>query len=96
MAADEGTDPLVGRDVGPYRVEAVLGEGHMGVVYRAVRRADGEPVALKLLREELAADEVLRRRFEREGEIASRLADRHIVPVVDRGRAEGLYYLASK
>ncbi|HEX2110616.1 MAG TPA: serine/threonine-protein kinase [Gaiellaceae bacterium] len=82
--------------LGPYRLEEVLGEGRMGVVYRAVRDADGAVVALKVLRRELSDDHAYVRRFEREGEIASGLDHPHLVPVVDRGNAEGRRFLAAR
>jgi serine/threonine protein kinase len=86
----------VGDTVGPYRLEAILGEGGMGIVFRAVHEEDGVTVALKVLREELAADNVYRRRFAREGAIARELDHPHLVPVVDVGEFEGRYYLASR
>jgi serine/threonine-protein kinase len=86
----------VGHNVGPYRLEALLGHGAMGIVFRAVRVEDGETVALKVLREELAADDVYRRRFVREGAIARELEHPHLVPVLDAGEADGRYYLASR
>jgi serine/threonine protein kinase len=86
----------VGDTVGPYRLEAILGEGGMGIVFRAVREEDGVTVALKVLREELAADDVYRRRFAREGAIARELDHPHLVPVLDAGEFEGRHYLASR
>jgi serine/threonine protein kinase len=86
----------VGDTVGPYRLEAILGEGGMGIVFRAAREEDGVTVALKVLREELAADEVYRRRFAREGAIARELDHPNLVPVLDAGEFEGRYYLASR
>jgi serine/threonine-protein kinase len=84
-----------GEHVGTYRVEAVLGEGAMGCVYRAVREPDGELVALKVLRGELAGDEVHRRRFLHEARAASALRHRHLVPVLEAGEAAGgLCFLA--
>ena len=62
-----------GGRLGPYRLEELLGEGGVGVVFRAVHEPDGAVVALKVLRAELAGDETYRRRFEREGRIASGL-----------------------
>ena len=59
------------------------------------READGESVALKILRDELAEDELYRRRFEREARIASELANEHVVPVVDFGEASGRLYIAA-
>lgn len=94
---DEGmtrTPPLpAGRLVGGYRIEAVLGEGTMGVVYRAVG-PEGDAVALKVLRAELAGDETYERRFVHEARAAGALRHRHLVPVLDAGRADGWCYLA--
>jgi serine/threonine protein kinase len=94
--ARASADLQPGARLGPYRVEGTLGEGGLGVVYLAVRDPDGQAVALKLLRPELSADETYRRRFEREGEIASGLSHEHLVPVLDRGTLEGRYFLATR
>jgi serine/threonine protein kinase len=94
----QGPDPAElaqGETVGRFRLEAILGQGQMGVVYHA-RRDDGEEVALKVLRQELSSEESYRRRFEREGEIASGLDHPHLVTVVDRGEVEGRYFLAAR
>jgi serine/threonine protein kinase len=85
-----------GDRLGPYRLEEVLGEGGVGIVFRAVREDDGAVVALKVLREELSADETYRQRFAREGRIASGLSHAHLVPVVDAGEADGRPYLATR
>ena len=68
----------------------------MGVVYLAVREADSSAVALKVLRPDLADDRVYRKRFEREGKVASRLSHPHLVPVVDVGEEAGLLYIAGR
>jgi serine/threonine protein kinase len=67
----------------------------MGIVFRAKRGASGETVALKILRAELAGDELYRRRFRREARIASEVSHEHIVPVVDFGEASGRLYMAA-
>ncbi|RPE80021.1 serine/threonine-protein kinase [Vulcaniibacterium tengchongense] len=102
--ADFLAEPLVGPpaglrpggEVGPYRLERLLGEGGMGQVWLAAR-ADGlyqRRVALKLLRPGLA-DHNLRLRFSREREILARLAHPHIARLLDAGvSAEGVPYLA--
>src|SRR5687768_15170327 len=81
--------------LGPYVLEEMLGEGSMGIVFRA-SRDDGTVIALKVLRPELSGDDAYRRRFEREGRIASTLTHPHLVEVVDRGEADGWAYLASR
>src|SRR5688572_17572239 len=85
-----------GDTLGPYRLEAILGQGQMGVVYRAVRKDQAEVFALKVLRRELSEDDSFRRRFEREGEIAGSLTHKRLVPVVDRGVIEGHHFLAAR
>jgi serine/threonine protein kinase len=80
--------------IGPYRIETVLGEGAMGVVYRAVDDEDGSLVALKLLQENVSSSEAFRRRFAREARAAAAVHHPHLVPVVGSGEAEGRAYLA--
>jgi serine/threonine-protein kinase len=85
-----------GGRLGPYRLDDVLGEGGVGIVFKAVHEPDGEVVALKALRTELSADETYRRRFAREGRIAGGLSHPHLVPVVDVGEEDGHPYLAAR
>ena len=82
-----------GAVIGPYTVEALLGVGGMGRVYEAVG-PNGEHVALKVVKRELARDTIFRRRFDREAEIAVRVKHRHVVPVLDKGEHDGIPYLA--
>ncbi|MET0580434.1 MAG: serine/threonine-protein kinase [Pseudoxanthomonas sp.] len=93
---DKPGQPQSGVLVGPYRMESVLGEGGMGMVWLA-SRADGlyeRKVALKLLRPGLA-DPNLRLRFSREREILARLAHPNIARLLDAGiGSEGQPYLA--
>ena len=71
----------------------MIAHGGMGRVYRAAG-PHGEEVALKLLKADLARDEVVRRRFEREARAAQRIVHGHVVPVLDVGEHEGTPYLA--
>ena len=84
----------MGDAVGPYRIEAILGEGGMGQVFRATHAQTGAAVALKLLRPELANDEALIRRLLREARAAGAVEHRHLVRVLDAGQADGRHYLA--
>jgi serine/threonine-protein kinase len=64
-------------------------------VYRATGPG-GEPVALKMVRADLAQDSVFRVRFEREARIAQQVVHPHVVPVLDTGEHEGVPYLAQR
>jgi serine/threonine-protein kinase len=88
-------DPLLGTDVGGYRVESVIGIGGMGRVYRATG-PDGTPVALKLVKADLAGDQIFRRRFDREVRIALRVNHPNVVPVLDAGEQDGIPFLVQR
>jgi serine/threonine-protein kinase len=80
-----------GELIGGYRLEELLGEGAAGLVF-AARDGDGNRIALKLLRPELADDRVMVARFEREARLARDLGT-HVVPVLELGRSGGIEYL---
>ncbi|MGH3843965.1 MAG: protein kinase domain-containing protein [Pseudonocardiaceae bacterium] len=86
----------VGSQVAGYRIDALVGRGGGGVVYRATHLRLGRTAALKLLAPELAADREFQRRFEREALMAGGLDHPHIVPVYDAGEAGGVLYLAMR
>jgi serine/threonine-protein kinase len=83
-----------GDRVGPFRLEELLGEGAMGLVYRAVREPGGETVAVKVLKRALSRDSIYRQRFLREAEVAKQVEHKHLVPVVEAGEDDGVNYLA--
>jgi serine/threonine protein kinase/Tol biopolymer transport system component len=85
----------VGLQIGPYRVDAQVGEGGMGVVFRAHDTKLNRPVAIKFLSDELA-DASARRRFQREAQLASSLNHPHILTVYDAGEFEGRQYLVTE
>jgi serine/threonine protein kinase len=91
LIADKATDGLV--ELGPYRLEGLLGRGGMGEVYRAFDQRRGRIVALKILPSELAHDEDFRARFRRESDSAARLQDPHVVPIHDFGEIDGRLYI---
>lgn len=71
---------------GRYRLESILGQGGMAVVWRAEHTETGRIVALKLVRPELAAHDTAREMFVREARVASRVGrSEHIVDVLDAG-----------
>ena len=85
----------VGTQLGLYKIEAVLGEGGMGTVYRAQDTKLNRPVAVKVLSDELA-DASARRRFQREAQMASSLNHPHILTVYDAGELDGRQYLVTE
>ncbi len=87
-------DRWLGTELAGYRIDAVVGRGGVGVVYRATHLTLRRPVALKLLADGLAADAEYRRRFEREARLAAALDHPHIVPIHDAGYTQDVLYLA--
>ncbi len=87
---------LVGSTVGGrYRLDALLGEGGMGAVYRAEHVLMRKTVALKVLHPQMTANEEAVKRFEREAVAAGRIEHPCIAQATDFGRLEtGSFYLA--
>ena len=83
-----------GDELGPYRLEALLGEGGMGIVFRA-RGDDGSEVALKVLKLELGGDLMFQHRFKQEARAAAEVSDPNLLPIIETGEADGRHYLAS-
>jgi eukaryotic-like serine/threonine-protein kinase len=82
-----------GARLGPYEIEAPLGAGGMGEVYRARDTRLARSVALKVLPSHLAASAELRARLEREARAVSSLNHPHICTLFDVGRDAGTDYL---
>src|SRR5262245_23993052 len=88
------TDPKLGAILdGRYRLDARLGAGGMGVVYRGERVGIGKVVAIKFLLDEAATMPDLVKRFEREVAAMSRLSHPHLTGVIDSGFHEQSPYL---
>jgi serine/threonine protein kinase len=90
------TDTRLGSELAGYRLEALVGRGGMGVVFRAYDLALERPVALKILAPELAEDERFRERFLRESRLAASIDHPNIVPVYDAGEVAGELYIAMR
>src|SRR5689334_2201100 len=81
-----------GTHLGPYRIEALLGSGGMGSVYRAQDTRLGRMVAIKVLRGH-AESPALRVRFQREAQVISSLNHPHICSLYDIGTIADTNYL---
>ncbi len=82
-----------GARLGPYQLEALLGEGGMGQVFRARDTRLGRPVAIKVIRAERAQQPGFRTRFQREAQATAALNHPHICTLHDVGEQEGASYL---
>jgi serine/threonine-protein kinase len=87
-------EKLLGQQLGPYQIEALLGSGGMAVVYRARRTDNGRTVALKVLSPALGIGAEIRARFEREARTAARLRHPGIVRVLETGQVDEYAYMA--
>jgi serine/threonine-protein kinase len=85
---------LIGETLGQFRIVAKVGQGGMGVVYRATDEKLRRTVALKVLPPGFAADPARRDRFLREARAAAAINDANIATVYDVGEASGRLYIA--
>jgi eukaryotic-like serine/threonine-protein kinase len=80
---------------GRYDIQSVLGQGGMGIVYKAHDRVLDEPVAIKLLRAEaVASDATLLDRFKQEIRLARKISHRNVLRTHDIGETDGLRYIS--
>ncbi|HEV7388570.1 MAG TPA: protein kinase [Gemmatimonadaceae bacterium] len=80
--------------IGKYRILELVGEGAMGVVYRAHDPVLERTVAIKVMNESIARQEDLRKRFLREAQAAGSLQHPNVVTVYDLGEADGHLFIA--
>src|SRR5437588_9277989 len=89
-------DTLVGRQLGKYQIETLLGRGGMAAVYRANDTVLNRAVAIKVLDPALAVDPNAVERFRREAVTATNLEHPSIVRVFDVQQAGTLHYIAMR
>jgi TolB-like protein/Flp pilus assembly protein TadD len=85
---------VIGKTLGPYRVQEKLGEGGMGEVYRAWDPRLDRPVAIKIVSTSAAPDRLAR--FEREARAAAAVSHPHVLTIFDVGVHEGQPYLVTE
>lgn len=93
---DDDGSALVGKRLGPYSIEEVIGRGGMGVVFRAEDTRLGRAVALKIVPPRLTTDEGLRERLRREARAAAALSHPAIATVFALEECDGQWVLASE
>ncbi len=79
---------LLGRTIGSFRVEELIGRGGMGLVFRARDTQLDRDVALKILNPALASDQEFFDRFKREAQMVARLDHPNIVQVYTFGQTD--------
>ena len=83
-----------GRVIGErYEILQLLGEGGMGAVFKALDRQLERPVALKIIRPELAGSPNVLRRFKQELLLARQVTHRNVIRIFDLGVADGLHFI---
>jgi serine/threonine protein kinase len=93
LRSSEARELQAGDRLGRYHLDSLLGEGGMGLVFKATRD-DGQVVALKLLKLELSDDDVFKQRFKQEARAAAEVQNENLVPILEAGESDGRDYLA--
>lgn len=89
----ESASDRSGESFGHYRLDALLGRGGMGEVYRAHDTVRDREIAIKLVHAQLAEDQTFQERFRRECQTLARLGEPHIIPIHDFGEIDGHLFL---
>lgn len=85
-----------GRNFAGHHIDAVVGNGGMGVVYRATELALNRPVALKVLGMDVARDPAFRERFLQESKIAASIDHPNVIPIYREGEEDGRLYITMR
>jgi serine/threonine protein kinase len=85
-----------GSTIAGYEVEAVVGSGGIGVLYRARQMRLNRPVALKLVEAEVAREPVVRERLRREARTVAALDHPNVVPLYEAGEEDGTVYIVTR
>jgi serine/threonine-protein kinase len=83
-----------GQRIGGYEIIGKLGEGGLGVVYKARQLSMGRVVALKVLHERWVTDDEFRKRFLVEARLVGRLSHTNLIQVIDVGRYKSTLYFS--
>ncbi len=89
----EQKDPLIGMTLGGCRIQALLGRGGMGTVYRAHHIALDKPVALKVLAGHLESDAEFVERFQREARAAAKVEHPNVIQVLNVAEEKSQHFI---
>jgi serine/threonine-protein kinase len=93
---DVAGDALLGREMGRYRIESIIGSGGFATVYRAIDLALERPIALKVVDPTAHRNPTIGRRFVLEGRAVASLDHPAVVPVYDAGENDGVLWMAMR
>lgn len=94
QAEPAAVEPLIGREIGGYRILQLLGKGGMGRVYKALQLSLDRIVAIKILSKQYADNALFIERFKHEAMALAQLSHPNIVAVYDVGDSQGFYYFS--
>lgn len=86
--------PSVGDQLGRFTISGLLGEGGMGVVFKAEDQADGKEVAVKVLKPEAAASQSSRKRFVKEVRMLAKLDSPFVTRLIAADTEDEICYMA--
>ncbi len=87
-------EDLVGRTVGSYTLDRLIGQGGFAWVFAAHHAADGAPAAVKILKPRYTVDPEFEARFRNESKVASELHHPNVIRMLEIGKADGFTYFS--
>ncbi len=84
---------MIGTKISHYSIEEKIGEGGMGIVYKAKDNRLLRPVAIKILPQHLTYEKKVLKRFIREAQTTSALNHPNICTIYDVGQTGGIHYI---
>lgn len=86
-------DNLLGKKLGQFRLESLLGTGGMACVFRGMDTINNKPVAIKVMDDPAQRDAEYAQRFLREWKAVAKLDHPHIINLIDVGKEKGILYM---